>query len=83
MKELHEIVNAHAAVADQEIRYKHLMSPEQKAFMQGCRSALAWALGLAKGGRKVEQMLQKIPVFATVDPKVGTKTMEELGVKLE
>lgn len=79
----HEILSAHARVAAYETDYKSVMSPQQKAWLMGCRSALAWALGLPKGGKKVEEMLEGKNVFGVVDPLLGQRTLEDMGIKLE
>lgn len=79
----HELLSMHARVAQYETDYKHQGSPEQKAWLMGARCALAWMLGLPKGGRMLERMLEGQALFGVVDPRVGTKTLESMGVKLE
>lgn len=82
MRLQHEVATAHAVVANQEkqqFQNKDMASPQVHAFTMGMRCALAWVLGLKRGGRKLEELLKAgTPLHATL-PTLPSETFREKG----
>jgi hypothetical protein len=83
-----ELERAHRTLATIEVTQHRLgnVSAEQKAWFMGARAALAWALGLAKGGRKIDELVgpaveergSGLVLPAVVDPHVGSRAVDEM-----
>lgn len=53
------------------------ITPQQRAWFQGCRAALAWVLGLPKGGRAVARMMDGIATPGVVSLTVADDWMQQ------
>lgn len=71
-----QIQGAHGALAAREMNFRDV-SPQQRAWLMGARSALAWVLGLPNGGRKVAELLEGIATPGVVSLTVATDFVEK------
>ena len=53
------------------------ISPQQRAWFQGARAAIAWVLGLPKGGRKIAEMLDGVATPGVVSITVADDWMQQ------
>lgn len=73
-----ELLTAFQLVSAREIKLVADGSPQQKAFVMGLRCALAWALHMPRGGRKLQQLMDGVPLIPVVGPLIGTEALDDL-----
>lgn len=84
LREPHEIQTVIAVIAniESQLQNAHNLSPQQKLWMAGVRSALSWVMKLPKGGRKIEQFLTQVqtgmPVGVIINPYEGDKLLDQI-----
>ena len=74
-----EIVTALQRITAEEIKVVNDGSPQQKSWCFGARAALAWVLQMPRGGRKIQEIMDGVPLLPVVGPLIGTEALDELG----
>lgn len=70
-----EVQAAYQVCAAREMNFVDI-SPQQRAWFMGARSALAWVLGMPKGGRKIEEMMRGLTTPGVVALDVADAFMQ-------
>lgn len=71
-----EVQNACQTLLAKELDFTNI-TPEQRSWFLGARSALSWVLGLPKGGRKMAELIGGVDLRGAISLQPGTDFINE------